>query len=202
MLTGVAAALERVDEYPIPPFLAKFGKDLLYEAQMRSYGDFFDVEVYGKANIPYHDPNIIVAANHSSHLDMGLVKYALGDFGNSIRALAAADYFYKNKTRKTYFKNFTNLLPIERSGNLETSLGHAERSLRAGEMLLIFPEGTRSKNGKMQPFKKGIGYLVASQKVNVLPVFIEGTPRALPKGQSLPSIASRKLKVFIPLRSR
>ena len=196
--------LERVDEYAIPTFLAKFGKDLLYEAQMRSYGDFFDVEVYGKANIPHHDPNIIVAANHSSHLDMGLVKYALGDFGNSIRALAAADYFYKNKTRKTYFKNFTNLLPIERSGNLETSLGHAERSLRAGEMLLIFPEGTRSKNGKMQPFKKGIGYLVASQKVNVLPVFIEGTHRALPKGQSLPSIASRKLKVFIgkPLDAR
>ncbi len=189
--------LQRVEEYEIPNFLAKFGKQLLYEAQMRSYGDFFDVEVYGQANIPHHNPNVIVAANHSSHLDMGLVKYALGDYGDSIRALAAADYFYKSKARKTYFKNFTNLLPIERSGNLESSLTHAVDALKRGEMLLIFPEGTRSKTGKMQDFKKGIGYLVATQKVDVLPVYIEGTYRALPKGQSLPSVASRKLKVFI-----
>lgn len=189
--------LQRVEEYNVPEPLARLGKDLLYQAQMRSYGDFFNVDVYGRANIPHHDPNIIVVANHSSHLDMGLVKYALGEFGNNIRALAAADYFYKNKVRKTYFKTFTNLLPIERSGNLETSLGSAVGALSAGEMLLIFPEGTRSKSGKLQPFRKGLGYLVATQKVNVLPIYIEGTHRALPKGQSLPSLTSRKLKVFI-----
>ncbi len=189
--------LARVDEYDVPQSMSKFGKNLLYQAQMRSYGDFFDVEVYGRANIPQHDPNIIVIANHSSHLDMGLVKYALGEFGNNIRALAAADYFYKDKLRKTYFKNFTNLIPLERSGNLETSLGHAVKAIKKGEMLLIFPEGTRSKTGKLQPFKKGLGYLVASQKVNVLPIFIEGTYRAFPKGAKLPSLTSRHLKVFI-----
>lgn len=189
--------LSRVDEYDVPESVSKFGKDLLYRAQMRSYGDFFNVDVYGRSNIPQHDPNIIVIANHSSHLDMGLVKYALGEYGNNIRALAAADYFYKDKVRKTYFTNFTNLLPIERSGSLEGSLGHAVKAIRKGEMLLIFPEGTRSKTGKIQQFKKGLGYLVASQKVNVLPIFIDGTYRAFPKGSKLPSLTSRKLKVFI-----
>ena len=189
--------LERVEAYDLPQSVAKLGRSLLFEAQIKSYSNFFDVEVYGRANIPHHDPNVIVAANHSSHLDMGLVKYALGDFGQNIRALAAADYFFKNKLRKTYFTNFTNLLPLERSGNLEGSLKHAKTALKAGEMVLIFPEGTRSRDGKMQPFRKGMGYLVATEKVNVLPIYIEGTHRAFAKGQKLPSLTSRNLKVFI-----
>ncbi len=188
---------ERVDELPIPSPVASFGKRFLHNAQMRAYSDLFDVEVFGRANIPHHDPNVIVVANHASHLDMGLVKYALGDFGRDIRALAAADYFFSNTARKTYFKNFTNLIPVERAGTPDVALKGAVESLRAGETLLMFPEGTRAGDGKLREFRRGLGYLVTSQRVSVLPVYIDGTHRALPKGQSLPNPMHRKLRVRI-----
>ncbi|MFW5968172.1 MAG: AMP-binding protein [Persicimonas sp.] len=190
-------AHERVDEYPVPPTLAETTKNLLRLGQKKAYDDLYDVEVYGRAHIPYHNPNIIVAANHASHLDMGLVKYALDDFGKEIRALAAADYFFSNPIRKTYFKHFTNLLPIERSGSLEGALSPANEALERGEMLLLFPEGTRSKDGTLQEFRRGLGYLVAHQKVDVLPLYLSGTHRALPKGQALPSPVARTLSVHI-----
>ncbi len=191
------SVLDEVQELRVPKPIAEAGKSLLYAGQMWTYDDFYDVDVYGQGNIPYHNPNVIVVANHSSHLDMGLVKYALGDFGRHIRALAAADYFFSNKARKTYFKHFTNLIPVERSGNVETSLGRAREALQSGETLLMFPEGTRATDGKLRPFRRGLGYLVAEQRVDILPVWIEGTYRALPKGQSLPSVTKRKLKVRI-----
>jgi long-chain acyl-CoA synthetase len=190
-------AHERVDELSIPPAVADFGKKLLYLGQRKAYDDLFDVEIYGRANIPRHNPNIIVAANHCSHLDMGLVKYALGEYGRDIRALAAADYFFSNTARKTYFGNFTNLIPVERSGSLEGALSGATEALERGEMLLLFPEGTRSTDGKLQEFRRGLGYLVATRGVDVLPLYIDGTHRALPKGSSLPSLTSRRLRVFI-----
>ncbi|MFU8803439.1 MAG: AMP-binding protein [Bradymonadaceae bacterium] len=197
LVKAPVTSLQKVNELPVHPTVAKMTMNALYSAQMRAYGKFFDVEVYGRAHIPFHNPNIVVVANHSSHLDMGLVKYALGEFGSQIRALAAADYFFSNTARKTYFKNFTNLIPVTRSGTMESSLGAATDALKRGEMLLMFPEGTRSPDGKLKPFRRGLGYLVDSQKVDILPIYIEGTHRALPKGKSLPSLTSRKLKVHI-----
>ncbi len=197
LIKAPPSTIQRVESYDIPKPVASAVKNLLYSGQMSAYDSLFDVDVFGRANIPHHNPNIIVVANHSSHLDMGLVKYALGDYGTQIRALAAADYFFKNKARKTYFGNFTNLIPVERSGTLKASLGHASEALRRGEMLLVFPEGTRSKTGKIQDFRRGLGYLVDTHNVDVLPLWIDGTYRALPKGQPLPSPTSRKLKVHI-----
>lgn len=200
--TPKKSTAEQVDAIDVPDPVAQAVKEFLRNGQMAAYDNLFDVSVFGRAHIPHHNPNIIVVANHCSHLDMGLVKYALGDYGRDIRALAAADYFFKNKARKTYFGNFTNLLPIERSGTLENALGGASTALRRGEMLLVFPEGTRSKSGKIQKFQRGLGYLVDTHGVDVLPLWIDGTYRALPKGQPLPSPASRKLNVHIgPLLS-
>ncbi len=187
----------RVDEIPIPKTVSRIGKSWLYRAQMKAYHDLFDVEVYGKANIPYHNPNVIVVANHASHLDMGLVKFALGDFGSEIRALAAADYFFSNVARKTYFNNFTNLIPIERAGTPDLALRGAAQALRQGETLLMFPEGTRAPKGKLREFKRGLGYLVAAERVSILPVHISGTYEALPKGRPLPHPTRRDLKVRI-----
>lgn len=186
-----------VEELPVPALISDLGKRLLRVSQKRAYDDFFDVEVFGRANIPHHNPNLIVVANHCSHLDMGLIKYALGDFGRDIRALAAEDYFFDNPLRKTYFNNFTNLIPVARSGSLEGSLVHAEAALSQGDMLLIFPEGTRSRDGKLQPFRSGMGYLAATKGVDILPIYLAGTHRALPKGNTLPSLTSRTLKVYI-----
>lgn len=191
------SAIQRVDELPVPAPVARMGKQWLHRAQMRAYRDLFDVDVFGQANIPYHNPNVIVVANHASHLDMGLAKYALGDFGTGIRALAAADYFFSNTARKTYFKNFTNLIPVERSGSPEVALKGAVDALQRGETLLMFPEGTRATGGKLREFKRGLGYLVERQQVDILPLHIAGTHEALPKGRPLPHPTRRNLRVRI-----
>ena len=143
-----------------------------------------DTKYEGRTNIPPHT-NFIVAANHSSHLDMGLAKMALGDAGKDLVALAAADYFFDTKYKRAYMENFTNLVPMERTGSLRQSLRHARDYLDRGYNALIFPEGTRSMTGQMADFKPVIGYLALQSRVGILPVYLYGTYEAFPKGSAV-----------------
>ena len=90
---------------------------------------------------------------------MGLTKMALGEAGKDLVALAAADYFFDNKYKRAVMENFTNLVPMERTGSLRQSLRHARSFLDRGYNALIFPEGTRSLTGEMADFKPVVGYL-------------------------------------------
>jgi long-chain acyl-CoA synthetase len=100
-------------------------------------------------------------------------------------ALAAADYFFDNKYKRAYMDNFTNLVPMERSGSLRQSLRHARSFLDRGFNALIFPEGTRSLTGEMADFKPVIGYLALASKVGILPLYLFGTYEAMPKGSNI-----------------
>jgi len=106
-------------------------------------------------------------------------------------ALAAADYFFDNKYKRAYMDNFTNTVPIERSGSLRQSLRHARSFLEGGYNALIFPEGGRTLDGVLADFKPIIGYLALSCRVGILPVYLYGTYDALPKGANL--IKSRNI---------
>src|SRR5437773_8050355 len=172
------------DEIRIPEFLRVVGNKTVELAQRALYERLLRTEYEGQTNIPYHT-NFIVAANHASHLDMGLVKMALADAGNDLVALAAADYFFDTKYKRAYMENFTNLVPMERTGSLRQSLRHARSFLDRGFNALIFPEGTRSMSGKMADFKPVIGYLALASRVGILPVYLEGTYEAFPKGSTL-----------------
>src|SRR4030095_6614314 len=133
----------------------------------------------------------MVAANHASHLDMGLVKMALDDAGEDLVALAAADYFFDTKYKRAYMANLTNRVPREPSGSLRQSLRHARAYLDRGYNALIFPEGTRSMTGTMADFKPVIGYLALASRVGILPIYLRGTYEAMPKGSN--SIKSREV---------
>jgi long-chain acyl-CoA synthetase len=127
---------------------------------------------------------------------MGLVKYALGDYGKGMISLAAQDYFFEGgKWRKAYFENLTNLVPISRTGSLRQSLRRAGSLLDAGEVVLMFPEGTRTPDGAIHEFKPAIGHIVLQHNIDVLPVWIGGTHAALPKGATM--IHTRNLEVRI-----
>ena len=161
------------------------------------YGVVFDLEVTGAAHIPSHAP-FLVAANHASHLDVGLVKIALGEEGKKLASLAARDYFFDNPWKRAWFGNFTNLVPIERRGSLKESLQTAVRTLEYGYHLLIFPEGTRSPDGELQEFKPAIAYLSFAACADILPVYLSGTHEAMPKGAFAPDPRkNKKLKVRI-----
>jgi long-chain acyl-CoA synthetase len=173
------------EDIKLPAPLAHIGKRGLAKAQRLFYTRALDTKVRGEAYIPQHT-NFIVAANHSSHLDMGALKVALGDAGRDLASLAAADYFFKNKWRRAYFKNLTNLVPMERSGSIRKSLGIAEGVLRGGKSMVLFPEGTRSRSGEMADFLPSLGYLALKADVGILPAHIHGAHAALPVGATIP----------------
>jgi long-chain acyl-CoA synthetase len=179
-----SAKKDQAEKIELPPFVQEIGKKGLATVQHWFYHDALKPSFTGRANIPDHT-HFIVVANHSSHLDMGLVKMALGDAGENLVALAAADYFFDNKVKRTIFENFTNLVPMERKGSLRKSLEWAFRLLEQGYNVLVFPEGTRSRTGVMQPFQRGIGHLVLRAKVGILPMHLS-TYEALPPGTWYP----------------
>ncbi len=192
-----APARREETEISVPPIVAAAGRVFLGEAQRILYEDLFETEISGRAFIPQAG-QFLVAGNHASHLDMGLVKIALGEQGEKLCALAARDYFFSTPLRRAYFENFTHLVPMDRQGSLKVSLRLAGEAIDGGRHLLIFPEGTRSPDGVMGEFKPTLGYLALTHGLPVLPVAITGTHEALPKGRVVPR--SRKLKVvFGPL---
>ena len=172
------------DEIYIPSIVRTVGNKGMDVVQKLFYERFLKTRYEGRPNIPPHT-NFIVAANHSSHLDMGLTKAALGEAGRDMVALAAADYFFDNKYKRAYMENFTNLVPLERTGSLRQSLRHARSFLNRGYNALIFPEGTRSMTGQMADFKPVVGYLALHSRVGILPVYLYGTYEAFPKGSSI-----------------
>ncbi|HZA13242.1 MAG TPA: 1-acyl-sn-glycerol-3-phosphate acyltransferase, partial [Myxococcaceae bacterium] len=185
---------EQPEEVEVPEPVATLGRALVHFAQKVLFGGVFDVEVTGQTFIP-QQRNFLVAANHASHLDMGLVKVALGDQGNRLTTLAARDYFFNTPLKRAWFENFTNLVPMDRHGSLRQSLRLAGQALDQGYNLLIFPEGTRSPTGEMHEFKPTLGYLALTHGVDILPMHLEGTHEALPKGRVIPKRLPLKVRI-------
>lgn len=171
-------------EIHIPSLVSLLGKKGLDVLQRQFYERILDSRYEGRVHIPVHT-NFIVAPNHTSHLDTGLIRMALGEAGRDMVTLAAADYFFDNKYKRAYMDNFTNSVPLERSGNLRQSLRHARSFLERGYNALIFPEGTRSLSGELASFKPIIGYLALNCRVGILPIHLHGTYEAFPKGASI-----------------
>jgi 1-acyl-sn-glycerol-3-phosphate acyltransferase len=130
----------------------------------------------------------IFAANHSSHLDAPSVLAALPlQLRTRLSIAAAADYFFSRRWKGLLAGLILNAFPFERKGpGCITSLAYTEHLLRQGRNLLIFPEGTRSKDGQIQHFKRGIGQIASHCAISVVPTWIDGTYAALPKGAHLP----------------
>jgi long-chain acyl-CoA synthetase len=136
-------------------------------------------------HIPYNR-NVIVVANHASHLDMGLVRHALGKYGEDVVSLAAQDYFFESGIKRAFFENVTNLKAIDRTQSFRQAIRQASDVIEQGKTVLIFPEGTRSATGELREFKPLVGHLALVHGVDVLPVFLGGTHAAMPKGAKVP----------------
>jgi long-chain acyl-CoA synthetase len=177
------------DAYPeVPGALRDVAKAAIAVVQREFYGQVMDAKVTGRAYIP-HNRNTLVVANHASHLDMGLVKYALGTYGRDLVTIAARDYFFDTKLRRAFSENFTNLVSFDRDGgsnDLRQTLREVGALLDEGKTVLIFPEGTRSTDGTIREFKGAIGHLAVHHKVDVLPLWLGGTYQALPKDAAIP----------------
>jgi long-chain acyl-CoA synthetase len=183
------------EDIVIPGVVRRVGNALVDFAQDTLYEGVLDTRIDGEGNVPQH-VNFIVAPNHTSHIDTGLVKKALGkDVAEQTVAVAAADYWFDTKYKRAYMNNFTTLVPIERTGSLRQSLRHVTRILNEGYNALIFPEGGRQESGQIAEFKPIIGYLALNQKIGILPIYIWGTYEAFPKGTIIPKGSSLGAKV-------
>jgi len=186
---------KKEDEIFIPSLVRQIGNRIIDFAQDTLYEGILDTRIEGESNVPQH-VNFIVAPNHASHIDTGLVKKALGSgVAEQTVAVAAADYWFDTKVKRAYMNNFTTLVPIERSGSLRQSLRHVTQILNDGYNALIFPEGTRSTTGEIAEFKPIIGYLALNQKIGILPIYLWGTYEAFPKGMTIPGKGSLGAKI-------
>lgn len=153
------------------------------------YKHYFSLECHGLEHIPQGKPYIITP-NHTSHLDTLTVITALGSRAYQLWVLAARDYWFATRLQGWFARNCLNALPIEREGNFIEFLQDlrvANEVMEQNNGLLVFPEGTRSLDGNLQPFQPGVlSLLIYGPNVPIIPAYIEGTYHALPKGQNLP----------------
>ena len=150
--------------------------------------------VTGTDNLP-KEGAFILAANHNSHADTAVLFTAIPrDIRQRSLAAAAQDYFFDKGLRQTVSRILFNVIPVARESGGQNPLRHVIRALREGYGVLLYPEGTRSLHGTVGPFRKGIGRLIAEfPEVPVIPIWIEGTNRVMPKGQNVPQ--PRKVEV-------
>ena len=128
---------------------------------------------------------MILAANHASHLDTGLLVSSLpvGLRHHTIVA-AAADYFFDRHWKAAFWSFGLGAIPMERSKLNRRSADLAAELIDDGWSLIIFPEGGRSTDGWGREFKGGASYLAKRCSVPVIPVHIRGTRAVLAKSSS------------------
>jgi long-chain acyl-CoA synthetase len=183
----------------IPREVQELGKSLIGRVQDAFYGSMMSTRVTGRAFIP-HNRSTLVVANHTSHLDMGLVRHALGSYGKDIVSLAAQDYFFDaDPIRRAFFENFSNLRAIDRKAGLRQAERQAAEVIEQGTTMLVFPEGTRSTDGTILEFKPIVGQLALNQSVDILPIYLGGTHAAMPKGARIPLKRDISARIGPPL---
>jgi long-chain acyl-CoA synthetase len=154
------------------------------------FGLCFGLRVKGIGNLP--EPPFIVAPNHASNLD----GFALA---SSFKRKTFRILFFQGF--RTYFTGWglsifgrlAHAIPIDPETYLGNALRLSSYVLRSGRILCLFPEGGRSLDGKLMPFKRGVGVLAIKHDVPVVPALIKGTFEALPKGSFRP----RRKKVIV-----
>jgi len=144
------------------------------------------VTVLGREQLKGVKGGFVVVANHSSHLDTPLIVGALPRrLARYLAAGAAADYFFDVWWRRGLTALFFNAFPVHRTRTRTRSIG-AKTLLHRGVPLLVFPEGTRSKDGQFGVFKPGAAALAISCDVPCIPLALIGVHIAHPRGTNWP----------------
>lgn len=150
---------------------------------------FYSIRVLGKENMP--KGSAILASNHVSFLDPPIIAVAAS---GELHFLA----------RATLFKHFIfgkliaslNAHPIAGGVNDVALFQIVEKLILQGKKVVMFPEGKRSRDGNLQPFKRGLGWIVARTQAPVVPILIQGAYEAWPRRKKTPSLFKSITCVF------
>jgi 1-acyl-sn-glycerol-3-phosphate acyltransferase len=153
----------------------------------------FRLRCLGREHIP-QTGGALVVANHQSQLDpivVGLV------FNRRLNYLARKSLFRFAPFR--WLIESLDAIPIDREGTGLGGLKETLRRLKQGEMVLIFPEGTRTTDGNVQPFKPGFTTVARRAKVPILPLAIEGPFQSFPRNARLPRPVPLQVEIGPPI---
>ncbi len=156
--------------------------------------------IEGREHLPAAPPFVMIA-NHTSHLDALVMAAALPRrVGATTFPVAAGDVFFESAALSAATAVFINALPLWR----KKATGHALEDLRSRLLegqtsLILFPEGARSRDGQMLPFKSGIGRIVAGTSVPVVPCWLGGAFEAFRPGTYVPRPRRITLRVGPPV---
>jgi len=161
-----------------------------------SFDMFFRGEVAGTENFPKSGP-FLIAGNHASHLDPPLI----GTHVPRQMCFFARKSLWRGGLA-SWWLDGVGTIPVDRDGGQD--IGALKRVLRAlgeGKVMILFPEGTRSPDGRLQPAKPGVGFIVCKTQVPVVPARIFGSFEAFGKGARFPALGTPTTVVFgKPLR--
>jgi 1-acyl-sn-glycerol-3-phosphate acyltransferase len=144
--------------------------------------------VVGKDNLAALDPPVVFAANHSSHIDTPLLLRALPvRWRLSTAVVAAADYFFRNRLIAGLVSLAFGAIPVDRrTGRSRDSTERLNEVVRSSRSILVYPEGTRSRDGRMGVLRSGAASLALENRIPLVPVHLRGTYEAMPPGRWWP----------------
>ncbi len=146
----------------------------------------------GTEHVPTAGP-VLLASNHQSHLDPVLVGVACP---RPINALARRTLFVGPFG---WLLRSVNAVPLDREGSAVAGLKATLRLLKDGEVVLVFPEGTRTKDGSLGPMMAGFCALARRSKATIVPTAIDGSFAAMPRGCKFPKPGKIRLSFLEPL---
>jgi 1-acyl-sn-glycerol-3-phosphate acyltransferase len=179
-----ATMAETLRNFPREPRMLQYALRSIAALVLRGWMRLYHrLQIDGRENLPASG-SFIMVCNHTSHLDTLCMMCAvpLGKIHRTFPA-AAADYFFSSLPRSAISAIFINALPFDRRIKGAESLSICANLLEnEGNILIIFPEGTRTTTGEMGRFRSGIGRLVAGTDLYVIPCHLAGGLEAWPKG--------------------
>ena len=191
---------KRLEAFPREPDMTVYFLRSIASLALRAWLRLYHrLSIEGLENIP-KEGSFVLVANHSSHLDAPTLASSL-----PLRKLhrvfpaAAKDYFFSSVARTTFSAIVVNALPFDRREKPQLSLNVCDRLLKnPGNVLIVFPEGTRTESGELQPFKPGVALLVRGTSIPVIPCYLDGAFRAWPKGSAFPRPVKLTLRIGEP----
>jgi long-chain acyl-CoA synthetase len=157
---------------------------------------YFSLDVKGTQHIPISP--CILAPNHQSYVDGFAILAAMPRNVLNISYFVANEYFFQSKLRR-YVAREAHILTLDVNRNLRDALRKSAMLLKGGRIIVIFPEGARTRDGRLLPFKKSFAILSKELAVPVVPVAIEGAYEAYPVDRAFPRPGRIRVTFLPPL---
>jgi 1-acyl-sn-glycerol-3-phosphate acyltransferase len=152
----------------------------------------YRVRYFGRQNIPATG-GVLVVSNHQSHLDPMLIGVGCSRHMNYV---ARESLFF---APFGWLLRSVGAFPIDRDGIGLGGIKESLKRLKQGELVLIFPEGTRTRDGRIAPFRPGFTALAVRSKAAILPVAVDGAFRVWPRWRKFPGLGRIRVRYGVPI---